>query len=152
MHTHCNTYSIFKWNCKNVWIKRNRNNFSSFRIKTLVGGEESRGGEALGKPVTVFFKENWRHPKCCIPLHLTLLHPCAPSRPHRHERPMPVEFEMRDRSSGATLMWPTGPLPVLLHNSSCRHPSETEVHGESYGSWTSALLWLLQLLSLTKEK
>lgn len=62
-----------------------------------------------------------RHPKCCIPLHLALLHPFSCPDPSVMEDPRPSDFEMKARSSGAVLIWihshwspPRSPPDLLL--------------------------------------
>lgn len=97
------------------------------------------------------FKEDLRHPKCCIPLHLALLHPFSLSSPHSCGRSTPPDLKwgtgVQEQPWSDTTH--VGPLPVLLQISFSLHPSKTEVHVEALSWTTSAFLWLLQLLFLS---
>lgn len=89
--------------------KKKSYNFSSFRIKTMVGGEEWRGGEALGKPVIIstlrLLKKTRGIPNVAF-LFISLCSTRFPCPDHTAvEDPRPSWFEMRDRSSGAPLIW-----------------------------------------------
>lgn len=111
-------------------------------LKTKVGW---RGSEALGKPE---IRENQRRPKCCSPLPVIWLHPFffSLSWTHRHGRLSSLRFEVKDRSSGAPLIWHhlTWSPPWFLSLSLPRSLWDWSACW-SFLMKTSALLWLLRL-------